>query len=183
MRGADYRVYLAPLETGFSSRALLRRCASIHTGADQTAAVVARTPAGKPYFTGIPGLHFSVSHSGDWWACCMGAAPLGLDLQEHAVCNQASISRRFFAPEEDAWLRETAYRDFFAVWAAKESLVKFTGQGMSEESLQVPVVRGGRVTEALPGATLRFLPAPMGYTLCLCAERIGNVEIIYLENH
>lgn len=30
-----------------------------------------------------PWLHFSISHSGDFWACAMAAQEVGLDLQQH----------------------------------------------------------------------------------------------------
>jgi 4'-phosphopantetheinyl transferase len=165
-----------------SSRALLLRCASVHTGTDCSGAAVAHTPAGKPYFPELPALHFSVSHSGDWWACAMGDAPVGLDLQIHGGrYDLAAISRRFFALEEDAWLRETAYQDFFTLWAAKESYAKFTGRGMDEALLAMSMVRGGRLAGTLPGAALHILPAPAGYTLCLCAEHVGDVGTVELQ--
>ena len=39
------------------------------------------TPAGKPYFPARPEFHYSVSHSGEWAVCAVGAVPLGVDIQ------------------------------------------------------------------------------------------------------
>ena len=35
------------------------------------------TPEGKPYFPARPAFHYSISHSGEWVVCAVGAVPLG----------------------------------------------------------------------------------------------------------
>ena len=44
---------------------------------------VARAERGKPYFPNTPSVHFSVSHSGDIFACAFSDAPVGVDIQEY----------------------------------------------------------------------------------------------------
>lgn len=39
------------------------------------------TPEGKPYFPARPAFHYSISHSGEWVVCAVGAVPLGVDIQ------------------------------------------------------------------------------------------------------
>lgn len=39
---------------------------------------VVRTETGKPYLRLHPELFFNISHSGDWIACALGDAPVGL---------------------------------------------------------------------------------------------------------
>ncbi|NLF79860.1 MAG: 4'-phosphopantetheinyl transferase superfamily protein, partial [Clostridia bacterium] len=96
--------------------------------------VLACEEHGKPYFAALPGLHFSLSHSGEYWLAAFAAAPLGIDIQRHQSCRKEAVAERFFHPEEAAWLRRRGYtdEDFFALWTAKESYVKYTGQGIDE---------------------------------------------------
>lgn len=56
-------------------------------------------PGRKPYLRGNPFL-FSISHSGEYWACAVGAAPVGLDIQLRQPCNYRDIASRFFTTEE-----------------------------------------------------------------------------------
>ena len=84
----------------------------------------------KPYFDEPEGIEFSISHSGDLWMCAISDTPVGLDIQEENSCKRERISRRFFHPKETQWLAEQNYRDFFRVWAAKESYVKYIGEGL-----------------------------------------------------
>ena len=149
---------------------------------------------GKPFFAGHPAVCFSISHSGACWCCAFAAFPVGLDIQlrgfgrkdrmpeeqERLRLRTERIADRFFHPGERAWLREGG--DFFSVWTAKESYVKYTGEGMgrefgsfavADENGMLPFVRSDG-----PRAALLLLPAPPSYSLCLCAERIGETEII-----
>lgn len=150
---------------------------------------------GKPYFSEHPELHFSISHSGTVWCCAFSASPVGLDIQMHGFTGkkvpqekvqeqlrlrQKRIADRFFHPSERLWLKNGG--DFFDVWAAKESYVKYIGEGMhrsfesfatADENGLLPYVKGEG-----PRAQLRHLPAPAGCSLCLCAERIGGVEVL-----
>lgn len=121
---------------------------------------VCRTERGKPYFCASP-LHFSVSHSGRYWACAFYTAALGMDLQEHRSTNPEPVARRFFHPEERKHLEESGFTDFFDLWAAKESYVKYTGTGISDSFSGFSVLGGGPV---------RFYPIPFmdGYSLCVC---------------
>ncbi len=47
----------------------------------QKSPVIHRPLSGKPMFE-ESGFHFSVSHSGNLWACLIGITPVGLDIQK-----------------------------------------------------------------------------------------------------
>ena len=169
---------------------------------EETALRLGAGKYGKPCFEEYPGIHFSISHSGPFWCCAFGDAPVGLDIQAHALGKATlsedtgdadgterlrqrmrRISGRFFHPSERAWLDNGG--DFFAIWTAKESYVKFTGEGMhrSFESFAVADENGllpfVKAEEDGPRAQLRLLDAPCGYSLCLCAEQIGDAALLY----
>jgi len=174
----DFSVFVSPFKEPDTSHGLLARAAMLYTGCGGEAPAIACDPQGKPYFPGLPAVCFSLTHSGPWWMCAFGGEPVGLDLQQHQPCAREKLSRRFFHPDEDAFLRRGRYEDFYAVWAAKESYIKFTGQGMSRSLSGFTVVSGGALAAETEGVQLRFLPSLPGYSLCLCARRIGEVRVL-----
>ena len=132
---------------------------------------------GKPAFSRCPGLHFSLSHSGSWWVCAFSSRPVGLDLQFHrSFSPPGTLSRRFFHPLEDGFLSGQGYRDFFDLWSAKESYVKFTGQGFHLDPSEFSVVSPKGIFPRYPGVHLRLLPADPGYSLCLCTACPAKVQ-------
>ncbi len=100
------------------------------------------TPHGKPYIKELPNVHFSISHSGNIWACAMGETPVGLDIQTEGKVDAEKIARRFFHPSEIAWLQEHGWEQFARIWAKKESYVKLTGDGLSKGLDYFSVVDG-----------------------------------------
>ncbi len=104
---------------------------------------IARAEKGKPYFEDCSDIHFSVSHSGEFFACAFAEFPIGLDIQEHikrqnetdaqAAERCMKIAKRFFHPDEVDALELDTVSAFYKIWTAKESFVKLTGQGIDGE--------------------------------------------------
>ncbi|MCI8551212.1 MAG: 4'-phosphopantetheinyl transferase superfamily protein [Lachnospiraceae bacterium] len=104
---------------------------------------IARTERGKPYFPEQPELFFSISHSGSFWVCAFAGAPVGVDVQKHvkkawesekeAADRFERMADRFFHPREACWVKEEVYERFFRIWTAKESYVKYTGDGIGAD--------------------------------------------------
>ena len=148
---------------------LLRAAAGRWLGLDPAGLAMARTEAGKPFFPGWPGLHASVTHSGGRWLCALGESPLGLDLERTRPIDGARLARRFFHPEEAAWL-EARPGDFFRLWTAKEALVKRAGTGLAGHMRDLSLVENGALTLRPGGLYLTYPPFEEGFTLCLCTE-------------
>lgn len=90
---------------------------------------------GKPYFRYNPEIHFSLSHSGDYAICSIGAHEIGNDI-ELIKSGRERVAQRFFAKEELDWIyeaRDLREKDerIFRIWTMKESFLKVTGRGMS----------------------------------------------------
>ena len=180
----DITLFRAPWEEDRrDSHTLLLQAAARYTGLSPDAlGPLDFGRHGKPFFPRQPHLHFSITHSGGWWMCAFAPQPVGLDLQlHHTHLPPADLSRRFFHPTEDAWLAQGGYARFFDLWCAKESWVKFTGHGFFDDPHTFSTVDEEGTFPARPGVQLRLLPAPTGYSLCLCASSIGRV--IELEVH
>lgn len=157
-----------------------------------------RTDRGKPYFPYQPKLHFSISHSGEYWACAMADQPIGLDLQEHvtrkdetpeiAAARYGKMAQRFFHPKEAEYVKQDSYRRFFEIWAARESYVKYTGQGIDDHFGEICVLPEEGQKEYLSDGILRSWHAseawfwegefPAGYTLCICVKERGNDPVV-----
>lgn len=175
-------IYRRPFQEDWrDSRALLLRAACLHTGLSaEELGPVHVNQWGKP---ALPGLECSVTHSGSWWLCACGDAPLGLDLQLHrAQADPEKLSRRFFHPREDGWLAQVGYERFFDVWCAKESWVKYTGRGFHQDPATFSVVDAQGRFPAMDGVEFRLLPFGPGYSLCLCAPTLDEVRFCDLPD-
>ena len=88
---------------------------------------------GKPYLVSEPGIHFSLSHSGDWEVCALSDHPVGVDI-ERCEPGRRDIASRFFHREEVRYLNtvlpSARYDAFYKLWTLKESFVKSTGRGL-----------------------------------------------------
>ena len=164
------------------SHRLLARALSRHTGLPTEAfGEPALTPRGKPRYSAFPDLHFSISHSGELWLCAVGDRPLGLDVQRILTARRAeSIARRFFHPEERAFLAAAGDPDaFFTVWTAKESYVKYTGQGIDGNFAAFAAADADGLLSAVGDACLTPLAPAPGYAACLCTP--FPAEVILME--
>lgn len=173
MSYADIHIYNLMIEDGIDSDSAVCAAARVYAadfGLDLPSDLgFSRASSGKPFFAAIPDLHFSLSHSGAYWLIAFAAQNLGLDIQKHENCHMQALARRFFHEEEYEWLEREGYGEFFSIWTAKESYVKYVGQGIDENFGNFSVVEKNGITKALHGTQLRFLPFEPGYTVCLCA--------------
>lgn len=134
---------------------------------------------GKPYLKGYSAFHYSLSHSGEWVACAVDTMPVGIDIQEIKSWKM-TLAKRFYHEEEYNRLivlqdsdmnRQT--REFYRMWTAKESAVKWSGRGI-----------GGGIRQLLTDADYKFIcdihqkqqikikqyHISENYIVCVCSE-------------
>lgn len=131
---------------------------------------------GKPY-TNAMGIEFSVSHSQNIWACAVAQNPLGLDVQHRNECEYEKIAKRFFHVAEYEYLKKNKFAQFHKIWAAKESYVKYTGQGITQGLSSFSVV--GRT----PNVQLTWLDIVEGADICLCTKDAVQPEIVHIAGY
>jgi len=142
-----------------------------------------RTDKGKPFFATDPGVHFSISHSKEYWACVVSDGPVGLDLQYHKQGRLEQIPPRFFHPQEVAWLEnQESPAAFFDVWTAKESYVKWTGDGIDRHFKAFAVADTTGLRETMGDAYFWRGVIGNDYSLCLCGGQPWDaVRIMKME--
>lgn len=180
---APVTVYTSAVKSRQDSPRLLRAAAEDwcrRAGRSIPDLTVARPEYGKPYFVSAPEIHFSVTHSGDYWLCAVSHQNVGLDLQVTQRAQTLKIARRFFHSGEFGYLQGHP-QDFFKVWSAKESYVKYTGQGIDGSFSSFSVVDQEGFVKQLKGVELRFWPFSEGYSLCLCCEDASQVQFVPLS--
>lgn len=121
---------------------------------------------GKPYSSA---LFFNLSHSGQYVICAVGRREIGCDIQIIKPCRDA-MARRFFAPEEQAYLfsAKGTERDarFIRLWCRKESLLKRSGEGLTRELRDISCLTGEDFYEMEMAE----------YRICLCSEELTGDE-------
>ena len=146
---------------------------------------ILRTERGKPYFAEEMGIYFSISHSKDYWACVLADGPVGLDLQYHKEGRLDQIPGRFFHPQEALWLKgQEARTAFFEIWTAKESYVKWTGEGIDRHFKEIAVADESGLREQTGEAFFWRGDVIPDYSLCLCGgQPWDDVKIMKMEEN
>ena len=121
------------------ARALQRSVLANQLGCEPAALVFARGEHGKPELAGEfaqSGLHFNLSHAGQWVALAVAAVPVGVDVEHTERDNDvmAIADRHFYGVELDELLAfaEAEQRErFFDYWTLKEAYMKARGEGIA----------------------------------------------------
>ncbi|MEF9951103.1 MAG: 4'-phosphopantetheinyl transferase superfamily protein [Clostridium sp.] len=115
-----------------SSEALLRY-ALLDNGYNYDNLTVEHSHMGKPDFV-EDGIHYNLSHSGDYVLCGISPYPIGVDIERVRDINLKIIDR-FYSSSEGEYLSrfsgEDKLNNFFMIWSCKESYIKYTGEGLS----------------------------------------------------
>lgn len=146
--------------------ALLARHAR-ETGCDCAAERVLFTPRGKPYIAS-GALHISKTHTDDFTLFALSRKNIGIDAERHRARDYGALAKRFFHGEECAYVTDEA--SFYAVWTAKESVVKLTGCGIDGTFSRFSVVTDGKIAERAAGVSLMHFALEAGVTCCIACE-------------
>ena len=141
---------------------LLARAAAEHWGLRDLPEII-RGERGKPFFYGVAGQEFNLSHSGDVALCALDGKPVGVDVQKVKMWRD-SLPRRTCTPAELVWLDggEDLWARFAQLWALKECRAKYTGMGLTRPvfSIRVPLPKDGESLLELDGLWFRCYVGP-----------------------
>ena len=120
------------------ARAATRRFLGRYLNADPATLVIDEEEFGKPVLRDRA-IEFNASHSGDLVAVAFSReSAVGIDVERRRqLTDTIALARRYFSAEEVAIVeRATDTCDaFFAIWTAKEAIVKASGKGIGTGDL------------------------------------------------
>lgn len=140
---------------------------------------------GKPELFGNSGVHFNVSHAGDYVAAVVADSSVGIDIEKKRSLRPGVIRKCCTEPER-RWLEGQEDREaaFLRLWTAKESYVKWSGEGLTcpldtVETCLCDMENGARQ----PGIYRNGAREPVrlweyggipDYHICICAGQTGE---------
>lgn len=111
---------------------LLRNLLAENFCAEESEIVIKNLPSGKPVAE-VRGKEVSVSlsHSGDFVACAVSSAPVGIDLEIKREVKPSLL--KALNEEELEFVNKSEDKDsaFLRIWTAKEAYLKLTGEGLA----------------------------------------------------
>ncbi|MCM3703247.1 4'-phosphopantetheinyl transferase superfamily protein [Paenibacillus macerans] len=115
--------------------ALIRHKIKQFTGIHNHQLKIDLSSYGKPYIDPSLGIHFNITHSGEWVVAAFGEKNVGIDIEEIKPIN-FEIAKKCFSPREFADLTTLTDIDekrsyFYDLWTLKESYIKTIGRGLS----------------------------------------------------
>jgi 4'-phosphopantetheinyl transferase len=120
------------------ARAAARRLLSRYLGSDPPSLVFDEEEFGKPFLRGRE-IEFNASHSGDLVALAFAKeTAVGVDVERRRELTDAlALAQRYFSAEELSVVERAADPGdaFFAIWTAKEAIVKASGKGIGTGDL------------------------------------------------
>ncbi len=117
---------------------------------------------GKPYFEGEAGVFVSISHSGERCLAAISDGEIGADIEyiKGDTARLIRLAERYFSPSEAEYVKAAPMERFYEIWCAKESYIKYTGEGFSRPMSTFSVYDVG----------MCFSHFNMdGYAFCICA--------------
>jgi 4'-phosphopantetheinyl transferase len=147
---ADYQRFLAWVSTpcrervlrfmryedrcrGVAGEALCRYAVYRYDGGYRQPWLTEKNEFGKPYLPGT-GVHFNLSHSGNWVVCAVDREEVGTDVEITRSVDPAIAVRFFSAPERELLEQcdsiDEERKLFLGIWTLKESYIKAIGRGL-----------------------------------------------------
>ncbi|MEU3146811.1 MULTISPECIES: 4'-phosphopantetheinyl transferase superfamily protein [unclassified Streptomyces] len=123
-------------------------------------------PHGRPVLR-MPGVHFSLSHSGDLVMVALAPAPVGVDVEGLATARAVLGAQSALHPAEADELALLPAHErpvaFTRAWVRKEAYLKGLGTGLVRDPALDYVGTGPLPTAPAPGWTVRDVLVPAGY--------------------
>ncbi|HEV7572855.1 MAG TPA: 4'-phosphopantetheinyl transferase superfamily protein [Thermoanaerobaculia bacterium] len=164
------------------ARAATRRFISRYLDRDAATLVIDEEEFGKPVLRGRE-LEFNASHSGDLVALAFSEkTALGVDVERRRpLTDTLALARRYFSAEEVTIVERAADAGdaFFAIWTAKEAIVKASGKGIGTGDLHgftVPF-RDPQLRPVIDGWSVAALDPNRGGYYAAVAARDGERRI------
>jgi 4'-phosphopantetheinyl transferase len=164
------------------ARAATRRLLGRYLGADPLALAIVEEEHGKPVLTNRE-MQFNASHSGDLVALAFARdTAVGIDVEcRRRLHDVVALAQRYFSDDELTIVRSSSdpADAFFAIWTAKESIVKASGKGIATGDLHEFTVpfRQRQLLPVIDGWSVAAVDPPLDGYYAAVAARSGEHQI------
>jgi len=148
---------------------LARRLISNHLSVPEHTVLITQPESGQPMVCGLP-CFVSLSHSGHLAMAAIAHRPVGADIE--VISNRGErLLRRVCSPSEQEYILASDSFDparFFAVWTAKEAILKHSGRGLSGGLASTVVADAGGLLPSVNG--LQLIPGThdgAAFSICI----------------
>ncbi|MBE2897564.1 4'-phosphopantetheinyl transferase superfamily protein [Pasteurellaceae bacterium 20609_3] len=99
---------------------------------------ITRTATGRPYFAGVSGVDFNISHSGPWLAvalmCGGEQSAVGVDIEQPKMRAFGELIAHIGDEAEYHWWAHSADQQaaFYQAWCLREAVLKSQGVGIAK---------------------------------------------------
>ncbi|MBQ5788481.1 MAG: ATP-binding protein [Oscillospiraceae bacterium] len=165
-----------------TGRLMIRALAAVRLGQADIPLLI--SAYGKPFFAEENAVQFSLSHAGKLVVLAFGDYPLGVDVEENRPLAWRELAS-VFGNEEQRLLEadEDPAGLFYRFWTVREAFSKEEGRGLPIFESRDIVIDYDRETIRYEGRTLRVRTWEFqGYTLSVCASRLGEVRLRCLSS-
>ena len=128
---------------------------------------------GKPYFEGHTA-HISISHSSGMCLAAISDDEIGADIEfiTHSEDRLIPIAKRYFTALETEYVLRSPIKHFYEIWCAKESYIKYTGEGLSRSLSSFCVLE----------SDMHFTHFILnGYHIAVCAKKRADTPPIVID--
>lgn len=141
---------------------------------------IGRGEYGKPFLTGYPEIHFSLSHCQGLCVCLLSDCVCGVDT-EKVRSTRENVAKKVFAEKEYEQLMSKTGRDrdiyFTSLWTLKEAYSKADGRGISVMKDVSFYGSSGKILSNYPEYLFRqYRKGEYIISLCQKGKLIGNTE-------
>jgi 4'-phosphopantetheinyl transferase len=137
----DYYSHRREKIVALSAGLLMRWCLEQRLHRSLKEDELALDEGGKPFLHGENGIHFNLSHAGDYVVCAVAGRDVGIDIEEIRTSDCEKVVRRVFSPVDYAeWAAQPAEEKldyFYRLWTLMESFSKAVGLGFSLDSRKI----------------------------------------------
>lgn len=142
---------------------------------------------GKPYLNKET-IYFNISHSDQSVICAVDVLEVGIDIEkEQEVDKKADIIKRFCTEDEFQQFISQAEDDkkqfFYQFWTAKESYIKYIGQGLSYglDTFNLKIIKDQDTVRTFisnQSCYFKYYKIEKNYHIHICAKHNNFPEII-----
>ncbi|WP_379129643.1 4'-phosphopantetheinyl transferase family protein [Paenibacillus sp. sgz500958] len=170
--------------------ALARYMIAKNSGIPMNDIQLVKNPFGKPYLNNREGIHFNVSHSGNYVVCGLDDQNIGVDIEEVRDIG-LDLAKSYFHIKEYAYIisqeMDRQIQTLYDFWTLKESYIKYLGVGLNKPlgSFYFTLDGSSATLYSQENPSAYFYRYLIGdhYKLAVCVEKAASIHLELISLH